>query len=324
MNASGLICLSLALGASPQQSPGAPSDAAALAEAAGWIHQLTRETARYDYMMSVKIRLLVFWISRDEVGGGYIRTLEAPDDPQLHSIDVLFGSDPAKTKGINRWGAGTEIVRAPSGEAESASSAFLGFMKASQGDSASSMQAELKREKEQGIFVFNATLTRVDKGRALARTTPFDSKEDYNFRQLESATRTVRDRLDQTDRPIQRANPADGACDRPASFLSSVKALIDDAVTGRPAPRALCYYFNARPYTVTLKSWKQVGEATTHRPAIAYRNLVRAEFVVLNMHDHKTSTFELLVPREGRWQGIPIEIVHQPNWWFQVVLSLKP
>jgi hypothetical protein len=67
-----------------------------------------------------------------------------------------------------------------------------------------------------------------------------------------------------------------------------------------------------------------VEQATTRDPAITYRNPVRASFSVLNQSDNKTSTFELVIPREGPWKGTPVEIVHQPNWWFQVILSLQP
>src|SRR5580704_10885234 len=103
-----LFGLSLLLGI-PARAQSA--DSQALAEAVGWIRQANRITAEYDYDMSVKIRMLVFWISKESVGGGYIRRMDAPGDPQLKSIGVLFGSDPAKTKGVNRWGAGTEVKR---------------------------------------------------------------------------------------------------------------------------------------------------------------------------------------------------------------------
>jgi len=52
------------------------------------------------------------------------------------------------------------------------------------------------------------------------------------------------------------------------------------------------------PITATLKSWKQVEQATTRDPAITYRHPVRASFSVLNHGDNKSSTFELVIPRE--------------------------
>jgi hypothetical protein len=318
-----LAVLALAQGASTSlpQSP----DTAALTEAMEWIRASSKISAQYDYSMAVRVRMLVFWISLERVGGGYIRRRESPDDPRLRGIEVLFGSDPAKAEGVNRWGAGTEVIRlAEPGEPEAIASAFLGFMKASKGDSAAAMQLELSKEKESNMHLFDATVTRADRGRALARTTPFTSMEDYNFSQLQGAMHIVMERLDQTDKPIRRSGVASESCDRPGGFLSTIQEMVDAAVAGKPAPLSRCYYFNARAYTATLKSWKQVEQATTRDPAITYRNPVRAYFSVLNHSDKKTSTFELVIPREGPWKGTPVEIVHQPNWWFQVILSLLP
>ncbi len=319
------VCFALlVLLAAPAGAQSAPTDTAALTEAVEWIRASSKITAQYDYSMAVRVRMLVFWVSLERVGGGYIRRRESPDDPRLRSIEVLFGSDPVKTKGVNRWGAGTEVVRlAEPGGADPISSAFLGFMKASKGDSAAAMQAELSKEQQNNTHLFDATVTRADRGRALARTTPFTSTEDYNFQQLPGAMRTVMERLDQTDKPIRHSDGASG-CDRPGGFLSTIQEMIDAAVAGKPAPISRCYYFNASAYTATLKSWKQVEQFTTRDPAITYRHPVRASFAVLNHSDKKTSTFELVIPREGPWKGIPVEIVHQPNWWFQVILSLQP
>ena len=83
----------LVLGMLPSIPLGAQNqDSAALAEAVGWIRETSKITAQYDYEMSVKIRLLVFWVSRDSVGGGYIRRMEAPGDLRLKSRAVWFRS----------------------------------------------------------------------------------------------------------------------------------------------------------------------------------------------------------------------------------------
>jgi hypothetical protein len=197
-------------------------------------------------------------------------------------------------------------------------------MKASQGDSAAAMQSELSKEKESNAHLFDATVTRADRGRALARTTPFTSNEDYNFHQLPGAMKTVMERLDKTEEPIRYSDGASGGCERPGGFLSTIQEMVDAAVAGKSAPISRCYYFNAHAYTATLKSWKQVEQVTTRDPAITYRHPVRASFSVLNQSDKKTSTFELVIPREGPWKGTPVEIVHQPNWWFQIILTLQP
>src|SRR5262245_29355360 len=99
--------------ATPPVTVPAPAleDVQALAEAVQWIRATDRVVAQYNYSMSVRIRPLLFWISREEVGGGYIRRLDSPADPRLRAIEVLFGSDPARAKGVNRWGSGSEVWR---------------------------------------------------------------------------------------------------------------------------------------------------------------------------------------------------------------------
>jgi len=117
--------------------PSAPDtpDQAAINEAVDWIRTTPRIRAEYDYIMTCRLRLLFFGVGRDDLGGGYIKTGQAVDDPSLQMIQLLFGSDPAKApRAINRWGAGTEVLRSD-GSKTPQSSAFVGFMKSSKGES---------------------------------------------------------------------------------------------------------------------------------------------------------------------------------------------
>jgi len=127
--------------------PSAPDSSAArlpIAETLAWVSRSSPDLKQFDYDMTIRIRLLFFWISKDDVGGGYIRRGVAKDDSRLELFQVLFGSDPAKCpKQINRWGAGTEaewhaspLLPATVASTPSAvtASAFFGFMKSSKGN----------------------------------------------------------------------------------------------------------------------------------------------------------------------------------------------
>src|SRR5262249_16383167 len=93
--------------------------------------------AQYDYVMTARVRLLLFWAGKDDVGGGYIRGGRSKEEPKKEFFQVLFGSDPSKApRAINRWGAGTEVAwhrgsDAPAGTDDVESSTFFGFMKGS-------------------------------------------------------------------------------------------------------------------------------------------------------------------------------------------------
>jgi hypothetical protein len=80
-------------------------------EALGWMKSAPQNVTNFDYVMTARVRLLVFWAGKDDVGGGYIRRGFVAGDQRQELIQVLFGSDPAKApRAINRWGAGTEIA----------------------------------------------------------------------------------------------------------------------------------------------------------------------------------------------------------------------
>src|SRR5215813_2152016 len=112
------------------------SDRRPVAEALDWIRSTPGHAVQYNYAMTARVRLLFFWVGKDDVGGGYIRRGVASEDPREEFFQVLFGSDPAKApRSINRWGAGTEVswhksaVAASSLQEDVTASAFFGFMK---------------------------------------------------------------------------------------------------------------------------------------------------------------------------------------------------
>jgi len=301
------------------------TDQAALDQAVAWIREAKQVDAQYDYQMTARIRVLFFWVTREDVGGGYIRLARSANDAQLETIALLFGSDPTKAKGVNRWGAGTEVVRKSAANDNAVeASAFMGFMKASKGVSVAEMQSELADEKTSGKYLFEAIVTRVDPERAIARTSPFASDRDFTLKELERAEQMVLDRLADPARPVRRFEGGPPSCGRTAGFLTTVQDLINQAISGSPQNRSLCYVYNARKYTATLKSHTRVEREVLHvnKAPVVFHNLVRARFQVLNHQSGKTTDFDLLVPRDGPLRGIPVQIVHQPNWWFQVVLNL--
>src|SRR5215472_14131885 len=74
----------------------ATADRQPITEALSWIRVTPRNMVQYDYVMTARVRLLFFWASKDDVGGGYIRRGVSAQDPRLEFIQVLFGSDPDK------------------------------------------------------------------------------------------------------------------------------------------------------------------------------------------------------------------------------------
>lgn len=310
------------------------AEQAAIQEAATWIGRTDRIESEYDYVMTCRVRMLFFWAGSDDVGGGYVRIGQANGEDRQQMIQILFGSDPAKAPlAINRWGAGTEVLRS-SDSGQPTASAFFGFMKASKGQSVVAMQRELSRERANGDHLFEAIISRVDEGQALTTSVPYKSSQDYDLHQYPEAEKTTLQQLENNPaRHIERLQgAARQACPRAGEFLSTTLELMDDAVDGHSTPVSACYLYNARHYTVTLLSVHPLAEKTVHvnlRGKGApldrtYRHLKEAHFVVAGQETGAKSTFDIVLGTEGNLRGAPIQITYEPNWWFQVVLNLAP
>jgi hypothetical protein len=94
----------------------------------------------------------------------------------------------------------------------------------------------------------------------------------------------------------------------------------------------VCYIHYGELYTLKLTGAQAVPEKIVKfemkaDPKISehtYKDLLNAEFQVVNRQTGKKTEFSLLLATQGRLRGAPVQITYQPNWWFQVVLNLKP
>jgi hypothetical protein len=335
VNLSRSIACALLLAGTCLAAPSAPdaSEQAALNEAVSWARATPRIGAEYDYIMTCRLRLLFFWVGRDDLGGGYIKTGQAVDDSSLKIIQLLFGSDPGKApRAINRWGAATEVVRLD-GSKTPQSSAFVGFMKSSKGESVSAMERELSHEKKAGKHLFEAIISRVDRAQAVSTTLPFYSDKDYDLHQVAEAQKLALDQLaDAPTRKFRRLDgPARAECRRPGGFLSTTEELLERSLAGEKTPVSLCYVYNARRYTLTLQRVTPLATKEVHialkekgqKIDRSYRDLKESQFQIRNHESGARTDFSVLVGTTGNLRQVPIQINYQPNWWFQIVLNLK-
>jgi len=314
------------------------ADRQPIVEALHWVRSPVRSSVEYDYIMTARVHLLFFWAGKDDVGGGYIHRGISSQDPHAEFFQVLFGSDPQKApRAINRWGAGTEIawhtntVSLPSREDDVTSSAFFGFMKSSRGKSVGEMQSELRKELEQGQHSFTGILSRVEPSRALSTIVPLQSDTDFTLHQYDIAQPIMLHRIADSDRPV-RSLEDPSRCLRSASFLATVADLIEAALAGQAAPLSRCYLHDAQENTLTLEKVTPIQKLPVqlHGPNgtalldTSYANLLQLDYVSTHKETRKTVSFSILVGTQGNLRGVPIQIRYQPNWWFQVVLNLRP
>jgi hypothetical protein len=314
------------------------ADRQPIVEALQWVRSPARFSGEYDYIMTARVRLLFFWVGKDDVGGGYIRRGISSQDPRAEFFQVLFGSDPQKApRAINRWGAGTEVARhkdpvsLPSNEDDVVSSAFFGFMKSSRGQSVGEMQKELRKEQEQGQHSFTGILSRVDPSRALSTIVPLQSDTDFNLHQYTLAEPLMLDRIAASDRPIRSLDDP-SRCARSAAFLATIAELMEAALAGQAAPLSRCYVHDAQENTLKVENVTPVhilpvqlhGPNSTVLLDTSYANLLQLDFVSKHKETGKTVPFSILIGTKDNLRGVPVQIRYQPNWWFQVVLNLRP
>ena len=289
--------------------------------------------AQFDYTMTARVRLLLFWVGKDDVGGGYIRRGTLPLDPASDVIELLIGSDPAKApRAINRWGAASEIVHRPSGSTGGAeSSTFFGFMKVSSGSSAAEMEKELAREKRGGSFLFSAIVNQGERNFDFAKVVPFSSDTDFTINQFDQAKSMVFDRLLGSEGRLKEIAASQvQACGRREGFLESVAELVERAIDGREPYPSECYFYNGVQHELTLAQVTRVPSETIrltlrnepHDYVRNYKNLVLARFENFNETNKQKTGFELLLGTTGSLRGVPVQIRYQPNWWFQAILNL--
>lgn len=288
----------------------------------------------FDYIMTGRVRLLLFWVGKDDVGGGYIHRGVLPQDPASDVIELLIGSDPAKApRAINRWGAASEIShKASCCMSGSESSIFFGFMKVSKGSSVSEMEKELAHEKGGGDFSFSAIINQGDRNGNFARVVPFSSSTDFTINEFDRAKSMVFERLLGSEGKLKQIDGKQAqGCDRHEGFLETVAELIDAAIQQSATPTTLCYLYNGDQHRLTLQDVSREATESVHltlrqepRDYIRnYHDLDLARFEDVNRSNQKKSNFELLLGTKGELRGVPIQIRYSPNWWFQAILNLK-
>ncbi len=204
-------------------------------------------------------------------------------------------------------------------------------MKSSRGKSVGEMQSELRKEQEQGQHSFTGILSRVEPSRALSTIVPLQSDTDFNLHQYDIAQPIMLDRIAASDRPV-RSLEDPSRCLRSASFLATVAELIDAALAGQAAPLSRCYVHDAQENTLTLERVTPLqklpvqlhGPNSTVLLDTSYANLLQLDYVSTHKETRKAVSFSILVGTQGNLRGVPVQIRYQPNWWFQVVLNLRP
>ncbi len=264
------------------------------------------------YRMSAKIRPLLFWIGKDNVGGARVRWRQGDGDDR--GYDLLIGSDPKRApRGINRWGFILE-------ESRGGQSDVLGVIKKSDEDTLQAAQADTLAKGEQGFFwkmiqgktldsesVATVTLTRVAK--------------DYSYRDLDTLLDTLI-RFPGPPHVKKVAVPSGGR----SGFLTALADLVHDTVeqarsTGRaPARKSMPYAYYGYQYDLT-RTGAAMRTKQTYGGRV-YPKLVETDFEVRERGDTWVESFTLVLGLDGPLTEVPVFVSYQPKWWFKADMVL--
>ncbi len=265
------------------------------------------------YTMDGRVRPLLFWIGRDDVGMGEIVWRGAEG---AVAYELLIGTDSAKApRSINRWGYILEDSR-PSG------TRVLGVMTTS--DEATISDVTSKTAEAKPVGRFKGLDARIAGGISRSATATIETEREYSVCDKALIVGRIEEKLRAA--ALREVPVPPGV--RPG-FLTAVAELVNDTVAahkdGEAPLRRLKGRTIAYVYGRNLFDLKLTGVAPVRQQAgeSAGGSLVRAEFETFNRGTRSRTTFALEYAADGPLAGVPTLIRHKPRWWLEAVLKLE-
>ena len=264
---------------------------------------------QHTYRMAGKVRILLLWVGRDDVGSGVVSWKASGGDK---AYELLIGSDPAKAPGqLNKWGYLVEELRG-------GVSSVVGVISQDNEDQLSDVKDELARAR--GGRPFDTIRGRVSSGEAHARVGTLFASSTLTYRDAPAVLKMT---LEDRSKPVKRLERPGGVR---AGFLTSLTELIDTTLTapsGRaPAPPVrLPYVHGDRLYELRLLDSTPL--ARFERDGKTFEKVIRGRFETARAGARSGTHFELVYGASGALAGIPVLVSYQPKWWLQVDLVLQ-
>jgi hypothetical protein len=272
--------------------------------------------AEHHYRLSGSVRpFVVFWINRDNVGGGRMTWRRAADG--TISLELLTGSDPARAPfHVNRWGYIREVVHGDDAELIAVKSDI---------EEETIEQARASANTQNSDRVLEFIREQVTAGDAHAWSAVADIKRDgVSYKDVDF----VLSRMSAIDGwRERRLNP------RPpearSGFLVALTELMQrriDRVMNGAQPNAggatdsVIYIHRAKLYdlrqeNVELKRNIELGGQR-------YARALQGKFEIRNRTTGDISPFWAIYGIDGPLAGVPLRMTYQPRWWLRTEFTL--
>jgi hypothetical protein len=264
---------------------------------------------RHHYTISGRVRPLLFWIAKDDIGDAVI-TRKRENDAASYAL--LIGSDPDRApRSINRWGYISEEVRGTEAP-------LVGLMTESDEESVDQAEANLR---SRGDRTFNVIHALVAGGEARSVVRSVAAPSTLTFRQVDTVLELADRNGSDGDTRVVRL-PAGG---RPGFLTALADVLHTQAAdwrsTGKVHPsEAVPYVYHGKTYQLRATHARVAGSA--HIDAHTYDHLIESQFQVKNVATAALTNFSLTYAADGPLAEIPISATYQPRWWIEIHLTL--
>lgn len=310
-----LVGVLLLTGAALRAAPPASRRLDDKLEAAGNALSSLPVVAEHKYRMLAKVRPLLFWVGKDNVGGGRISWRE--DQNGACGLEFLIGSDPLRApRRINRWGFIAEQVRGSEAH-------VIGVMKQSKEETIREAESQISSEGSGG-HTYQAIHGVSTKSESKATVTSVRVERDLTYRDIVELLRLLG--AAPANEPAQSVALPPGT--KPG-LLFAVRDLVaqsaafyaDEKQRGRAFKlRPIQYVYYRTLYTLSTRSATFLRSANID--GRTYSNLARTDLEITNGTTGARTRFELTFGTTGSLAGIPVHIVYRPRWWLEAQLFL--
>lgn len=255
------------------------------------------------YRMAGRIRPLLFWIGRDDVGLASVVWRAGSDGGR--GYELLVGTDPARApRGLNRWGYIAE-------QSVEARGSLLALMTQASGTSFE----DAERQAGTAGADIRAIRSEVAHGSARWQTARLRPAGRLTIHDVETAI--TRARHDTASSPLRQKAVA---ATMRSGFLVAVAELVDAVVRARAneRPDPVPYVFGQGAYELRVLA----SRATRLRLETGDLDARHAEFEIRNLGTRAKTRFDMTIGLRDELAGVPLLIAWQPRWWLKLELHL--
>ena len=258
---------------------------------------------QHTYRMAGKIRVLLLWVGKDDVGDAVIKWRGSAE---ARAFELLIGADPQRAPGkMNKWGYLVE-------ESRNGNTSTVGLISQEPADKLSEVKAGLATSAEQRAF--DTVRGLVTKTSGSARVGTLHAPSALTYRDADTVLGGV---LNDSSLALKQVARSAGVS---AGFLSTLVELMDASIAGaKNSPR--------RPYIHGDKIYElRLLNATRHaqfeRDGRTFHDVILSRFETKEVGVRTGTRFDLAYGASGALAGIPVVISYQPKWWLHVDLVL--